>query len=248
MSVIIRAVHQKKIHNIITSMQLAILFRSSLVICLLFCLASCAPPRPVFNSAETTQLPEPNINIYLKPVGHLDMTTKRVLMGKMRPPSLNQADRPYLAMTRLVEDIFLQSRLFAELDIAADPNLSIERLIKLGVARRFDYIMLADSSIFYPSGNSRGWVGLDLKLVDTSDSFVIWHIYGELDLLPQSGGESGITSIFYQRPFKKAQDPAQGLAAIARSMADLMRESMTVPSPVKGHESAAPGTRPCPGD
>ncbi|MGB9712841.1 MAG: hypothetical protein ACP5J5_05765 [Dissulfurimicrobium sp.] len=141
-------------------------------------------------------------------------------MAKIKPPS-NQGEASYLAMTRLLEDVFLKSRLFAEMELADDPNLPIERLIDLGAAKRFDYIMLANASVFYPSGDSRGKVGLDVKFIDTSTSFVVWHLYGEVDLLPRPA-DQGIFSIFYQRPFKKAQDPAQGLVVIAKAMTDEM--------------------------
>ena len=246
----IRAMPRKRIYNIKKAVRLATLFRFFCIMSMLLCvscLAACTP-RPVFNSAETSRLQEPKINIYLKPAGHFDMSTARVLMGQMRPVSLNQTERPYAAMTRLVEDIFLQSKLFAELDVAADPNLSLKRLIDLGLARRFDYIMLADASIFYPSGNSRGWVGLDLKFIDTTDSIIIWRLYGEVDLLPRYGDGGGIASMFYQRSFKKAPDPAQGLAAIARSMADLMRESMTSPLPPVQGPKPGQEASPCPGN
>lgn len=247
----IRAMPHERIHNIKKSVHLTMLFRFFWVISMplyVSCLAACATPRPVFDSAATTRLPDPKINIYLKPAGRFDMTTARVLMGQMRPISLNQMEKPYAAMTRLVEDIFLQSKLFAELDVAADPNLSLERLIDLGLARHFDYIMLANASVFYPSGNSRGWVGLDLKFIDTADSIIIWRLYGEVDLLPQHGDGGGITSMFYRRPFKRAPDPAQGLAAIASSMAALMRESMTVPSPSAQGPAQEQKTKPCPDD
>lgn len=186
----------------------------------MFLLASCAP-QPVFNSVETASLPTPDIDVYLRPAKRINMATKRVLLAKMRP-GVNQMEAPYLAMTRLVEDTFLQSRLFAEMELADDPDLSVERLIDLGVEKRFDYVMLTKASIFYPSGNSRGWVGLDVKFIDTSSSFVVWHLYGEIALLPEPG-DHGIVSIFYSRPFKKAQDPAQGLVEISEAMTAKMK-------------------------
>jgi hypothetical protein len=198
-----------------------------LALSLMFLLASCAP-QPVFNSTEAARLPTPTINVYLRPADQIDMATKRILMAKMRP-QLNQRTLPYLEMTKLIEDVFLQSRLFAEIELADNPDLSVERLIDLGAAKRYDYIMLAQASSFYPSGNSRGWVGLDVKFIDTSTSFVVWHLYGEVDLLPKPG-DHGIISIFYSRPFKRAQDPAQGLIAITRAMTDKMAE----PAPAMG--------------
>lgn len=188
---------------------------------IIFLLASCAP-QPVFNSTEAARFSTPDINVYLRPAGQIDMAAKRILMAKMRP-LLDQRELPYIEMTKLIEDVFLQSRLFAEIELADNPDLSVERLIDLGAAKKFDYIMLSQASTFYPSGNSRGWVGLDVKFIDTNSSFVVWHLYGEVDLLPRPS-DHGIVSIFYSRPFKKAQDPAQGLIAITKAMVEKMAE------------------------
>lgn len=212
---------QKKIPNIHFLNKNHYYSISILALVFIFLLISCTP-QPVFNSIEATNLPSPNINVYLRPAEHINMASKRILMAKIRP-QLNQKELPYLEMTKLIEDIFLQSRLFAEIELADNPNLSTEGLIDLGAAKKFDYIMLSRVSTLYPSGNSRGWVGLDVKFIDTTSSFVVWHLYGEIDLLPKPG-DHGIISIFYSRPFKKAQDPAQGLIAITKAMADKMSE------------------------
>ena len=81
--------------------------------------------------------------------------------------------------------------------------------------------------MIFPSGNSSGWVGFDMKLVNVRTHLTIWHIYGQARLIPAPAR----WSILGDAPHADAPSVYDGFTAILKQMTCII--------------NSRPGTPPC---
>ena len=185
---------------------------------LLLLLNACSPVARNSTLAESA-LPQPRLVIYIAPETPVFTNTQKVLLAPLRL-SLHEAEDWGLAMTKLLQDIFLQHRVFSVTERVPQSNGSEDQMLDNAANRGFDYLMVGEvRPPVCPVGNSTGWVGLNIRIISAKNRSTIWHIYGEAYLYPEQRRHY----LFYERPYRPAPSLAQGLEAVATAMANVIR-------------------------
>ncbi len=168
--------------------------------------------------------PAPKINVYIMPKGNVDLSKKKVLMIPAFMAG-NQEEIWGQSVTALVRSILLQENVFGTL--ALNPNNHHDRHEMLRIARNkgFDYLLeITLPGIIEPAGDSSGWVGLNLHIVNTKKGYSIWQIYGETQLLPRPT----FHGFFKKEDYVPAPTVGQGIEAITRAVANILKRQAMV--------------------
>jgi hypothetical protein len=192
---------------------------------LLALLIACSQPPflqpPNFPQNDMGRLPDVNLQVYIQPQRPLGLGKQNTYLTPLYLPQ--RYDKALtVSYAGIVQDIFLQRRIFQVLEQHRDLEKAISRAALKD--RGFHYLMeISAPSFLAPAGNSRGWVALDLKLIRLADDATLWHIYGEADLIPLHRGHD----ILFPRDYREAPTITEGLAAIVHKMADVISSQET---------------------
>ncbi len=192
---------------------------------LLALLVSCSQPPflqpPNFPQNDRGRLPNVNLQVYIQPQRPLGLNKQTAYLTPLYLPQ--HYDKALsVSYGGIVQEIFLQHRIFQTLEQHKD----MERGVSTAEAKKrgFNYLMeISSPSFLTPSGNSRGWVALNLKIIRLSDETTLWHMYAEADLLPLHRGHD----ILFPRDYRDAPTLTEGLTAIVHKMAEVIADSET---------------------
>ncbi len=180
-------------------------------------MCGCAGPRPFYVHPNVQDM-KPTMQVFVAPRGLVDTRNQKALVlwanvSEEMPPAYSSE-----AITRCLQDIFLQYRVFL-VTALSERNAEIGGKTGYASDKGFDYIIQTDvPPMIIPVGNTPGWVGLDIKIKDARSGVTVWHIYGEVNLVPEAGNYG----IFWDRPSRPAPSAAQGIISICRAAADII--------------------------
>jgi hypothetical protein len=154
-------------------------------------LAGCGNISGMLDGEQPPDGPDPDlplvkINIIIKPEFPYNLHEKKALFVPLQMAD-SREDRWETALTNIAYVTFLQERLFKVIERYHDDTVPLERIRQEASERGFDYIITGHvPNILVPSGNSAGWIGLNLKIQGTmpENSYTLWQIYGGAELKP----------------------------------------------------------------
>ncbi len=172
-------------------------------------LAACAPVIRQHGSLV------PSSSVYIQPQNPLDLSNKKLLVAPIALYS-PQANQWVPAVTRMVQDIFSQERVFRVIVVGKERFESEDQFVQYAEEQGFDYVLIGSvPPVVFPSGNTSGWVGFDMRIVSAGSGLTIWHIYGQASLQPAPTR----WSILGDSPHAPAPSVSDGFTAILRQMA-----------------------------
>ncbi len=175
-------------------------------------LSSCAPPVRQSGHMDIA------ISVYVQPRKPLDLSSRNLLIAPVTLYS-PQAAQWVPSVTGLVQDIFSQERVFHVIQLKGDNFESRERMLDDAAIKGFDYVLFGSvPPVIFPAGNTTGWVGFDMRLVNTADHVTLWHIYGQASLVPAPTRRS----ILGDGVHADAPGVSEGLTGILRKMAGII--------------------------
>lgn len=146
----------------------------------------------MFQADQPSDGPDPvppviGINVLVKPVQPWPLHEKKALLIPLQMTDARE-DRWEAALTAITHSVLLQERLFAVIERYDKDTVPVSRILEEAKERGFDYIITGIvPDILVPSGNTAGWVGLNLKIRGTGDgnNYTLWNLYGGADLKPE---------------------------------------------------------------
>jgi hypothetical protein len=95
----------------------------------------------------------------------------------------------------------------------------MDRLLDDAQARGFDYVLIGSvPAVIFPAGNTSGWVGFDMRLINTGSHVTLWHMYGQASLIPAPTKHS----ILGDGAHADAPSVSAGFSSIVRKMATII--------------------------
>ena len=175
-------------------------------------LTACAPPVQQSGHMDVA------ISVYVQPRKPLDLSSRNLLVAPVALYS-PQAAQWVPSVTGLVQDIFSQERVFHVIQLKGDNFESRERMLDDAAIKGFDYVLFGSvPPVIFPAGNTTGWVGFDMRLVNTADHVTLWHIYGQASLAPAPTRRS----ILGDGVHADAPAVSEGFTEILRKMAGII--------------------------
>ncbi len=188
-----------------------------LLCCTVLC--SCAPAVKQYGCLV------PESSVYIQPENPLDLSRKRLLIAPIALYS-PQAREWTPAVTSLVQDIFSQERVFKVIVTEQRKFESEDHFLDYALDNGFDYILKGRiPPVIFPSGNTSGWVGFDMKIINTKTHVTVWHIYGQASLIPAPTK----WSLLGDAPHADAPSVSEGFTVILRQMACIINSQPAAP-------------------
>lgn len=171
------------------------------------------------DTRKTRTLPEPRLNVYIKPQTPYPLHEKTAKLAPIMLPD-GYDDTYRRQLTELIRDVFLQHRLFKVIEITFDKVGSREEFAKKSHADGFDFIMIIRSPDFLPaSGLSHGWIAMDVLIIHAPTNTTMWHIHSETILSPQMEKDY----IIFTSKFKHAPTITQGFISLISAVSNYIR-------------------------
>ncbi len=165
-------------------------------------------------------------SVYVQPEHPLPLFTKRLLIAPVDLYS-PKAREWIPTVTTIVQDILSQERVFKVIVQGKKKFDSPESLLENARQQGFDYVLFGSvPPVIFPSGNTSGWIGFDMKIVNTNSQVTIWHIYGQAALVPAPTR----WSIMGDASYAPAPSLSQGFTAILHRMACIIKCQALGPS------------------
>ncbi len=182
-----------------------------------FLLSGCGP-RPLYVHPSVQNL-EPVMQVFVAPKNLVDTRSQKALIQWANVSEEMAPAYSSTALTQSLQDIFLQHRVFLVTALPSEKNMDGDNLMNFASQNGFDYVIHATvPTMIIPAGNTPGWAGLDLNIQSVRSGVTVWHIYGEVNLVP----EPGAYGIFRDIPPRPAPTATQGFTAICRAAAEII--------------------------
>lgn len=208
----------------ISTIKLFSQIRAALFILSFTTLAGCAlghQTDPYYNNVSTNE-PIVGLNVIIKPERHYPLNHKKALLIPFQMAD-SREDRWEKALTRIAHSILLQERIFAVIELYDNDNTPVSKIFDEAYDRGFDYVITGVvPHILVPSGNTAGWVGLNLKIngAGMEKRYTLWHLYGGAELRPEATRHDLMGSY----AAKSAPSVTSGFFSLVRSMARLLKQ------------------------
>ncbi len=185
-------------------------------ICVIWCaaalLSSCAP------AVQQSGRMDVSTSVYIQPERPVDLSGKKLLIAPLALYT-PQAHDWVPSVTGLVQNIFSQERVFRVIVRKTERFEAMDRLLDDAQAEGFDYVLMGSvPAVIFPAGNTSGWVGFDMRIIDTGSHVTLWHMYGQASLIPAPTRRS----ILGDGAHADAPSVSAGFSSIVRKMATII--------------------------
>ena len=187
--------------------------RAASILTLTLILCSCAPTLKQSGRLDLST------TVYIQPEEPVDLSTRKLLIAPVYLYT-PQAKDWVPSVTGLVQDILSQERVFKVIVTGKENFDSLEHLLDHAELQGFDYVLIGSvPPVIFPAGNTSGWTGFDMKLVNTKNRAALWHLYGEASLIPAPT----LWSITGDAAYAKAPSVTEGMTAILHRMSKIIK-------------------------
>jgi hypothetical protein len=187
--------------------------RAASILTVTLMLCSCAPTLKQSGRIDLST------TVYIQPDKPVDLSSGKLLITPIYLYT-PQAKDWVPSVTGLVQDILSQERVFNVIVTGSKNFDSQEELLDDADLQGFDYVLIGSvPPVIFPTGNTSGWTGFDMKLVNTKNHAALWHLYGQASLIPAPT----LWSIMGDAAYAKAPSVTEGMTAILHRMSKIIK-------------------------